>query len=400
MAEPKLITYNGKQYNFDDLEQTVLNNYNDYARRFGYNNNKFQKDYIGLTQILRELRNGNGGIETGRLVFNDTFATDKGDFGKARNKSKHYTNPTWMILDTIQRMDAYDPNAEKKKLSKDTLNNELIAEIGSIENLTPEYRLRAQREAVNKLLNKYSNIGDTYIIDTDFNINDYLNRLRELQSALDSETIDDDNYIFSRLGITNTNKPEEKKKEELKGREKFIASALETGLFDEDTAAKVWEKELPNLRKKWLESQGMQTINQPANNNNSNNNNSGNNSGNNSNKPDSNNNNDKPKNQPELPSSNLSFDNFNKWKDAYNQASKNQKTELELYLLNNADKMSGIPVSRSSGGNNHGIYKNNKGQLYVPENWGQRYKQNSDGIYVKFTRRRNGGYLKLLKNYK
>ena len=252
MAEPRLILYNGKQYDLDLLRDTVLNNYNTYARQFGYGKDKFQKDYIGLTQLLRELENGNAGIETGRITFKNNFGFERGDFGKARNKSKHYTNPAWMILDTIQKMNAYDSNAGKKKLNKSVLNQELSTEIGDISTLTPEYKLKVQKDAVNKLLAKYSNIGDNYVLDDDFDMNEYLGRLVELNKALETSTIDDDNYVFNRLGITNTNTKQEEAKE-LIGIDKIASDIMKSGLYSEAEARAEAELLLPEYKRKFLE---------------------------------------------------------------------------------------------------------------------------------------------------
>ena len=268
MAEPILIDYNGNQYDLAQLRDTVLNNYNDYARRFGYGRNKFQKDYQGLVEILRQLESGNARVETGRLIFNDTFADDKGAFGKARNKSKHYTNPAWMILDTIQKMDKYDKDKGKKKLSKSVLNQELQSGIGDISSLTPENRLEKQRRIVAKMLAKYSNLGDNYIIEDGFDLPEYLEYLRELQKNLDTAELADDDFSFNMLGLSNANKPEEKKPEQLKGYKAFRQKLLESNAFteaDEDLMKKEWEKALPELRKKAIDAAlGITTAEAPA----------------------------------------------------------------------------------------------------------------------------------------
>jgi len=94
----------------------VLDKYNSYASKFGYSKTKFMKDYQALTEMLRQIGIDEGvTFEPGRINFTGDFANEKGLFGKSRNKSKHYSHPAWMIIDTLQGMDPYEDEDNKKK---------------------------------------------------------------------------------------------------------------------------------------------------------------------------------------------------------------------------------------------------------------------------------------------
>ncbi len=218
-TQPRLIKYNNKDYDFDSLQQTVLNNYDKYARQFGYSRSKYEKDRQGLNELLSQMRSDTGAtVDPYQITFSSRWGNEKGAFGKARNKSRHYKNPTWMIIDTLQGMNAYDPNANKKKLNADVLNQELTSGFAGINGMKDAgNRKQATIQVINDLLSKYNNNLDNYVLDEGFVYDDYKNKLNALISAINSDSVTDDELAFWNLNPNLTNpliveesKPEEK----------------------------------------------------------------------------------------------------------------------------------------------------------------------------------------------
>ena len=266
---PVLIDFNGKQYDYNALKEAVYNNYDTYARRFGYSRSKYDKDRQGLIEILGQIESGNGTIQPDQIVFNGTWGEEKGSFGKARNRSRHYRNPTWMIIDTLRGMSPYDANAGKKKINQSTLNQELTTALSGISGLIhPGNKIRAQREAIAGLLNKYraDALPEGYIIEDGFDLNSYRTKLQDVLKALETtDREDDDEYAYYALGITNPNTPQEKPKEQNSGASAFIKAARDFGiteasLSDDALSTIYYNQQQPKLIDKFLESQGLSPI--------------------------------------------------------------------------------------------------------------------------------------------
>lgn len=264
LVQPKLIDYNGKQYDYSALKENVYKNYDTYARRFGYGRSKYDKDRQGLAEILGQLEAGNGTIQPDQIVFNSAWGDEKGSFGKARNKSRHYRNPTWMIIDTLQGMTPYDANAGKKKLNQSLLNQELSTALAGISGLTYEgNKLKAQQEAIQNIINKYGgeNLPEGYILDDGFDLPAYITKLNGVLTALGtSDRDDDDEYAYYALGLANPNKPKEKPED--KGVSAFIKSARDFGITEammrDDALSELYYKQkVPTMLKSFFEQQGL-----------------------------------------------------------------------------------------------------------------------------------------------
>jgi hypothetical protein len=113
------------------------------------------KDYQGLTELLRQISaDPNATFEAGRINFSGNYANERGAFGKDRKDSKHYTHPTWMILDTLQGMTPYEePKKEKEKISDSIITDAIKSRLKTgWESLDPEYKNKAISEAINSVL--------------------------------------------------------------------------------------------------------------------------------------------------------------------------------------------------------------------------------------------------------
>lgn len=389
---PVLIDFNGKQYDYNALKEAVYNNYDTYARRFGYSRSKYDKDRQGLIEILGQIEAGNGTIQPDQIVFNGTWGEEKGSFGKARNRSRHYRNPTWMIIDTLRGMSPYDANAGKKKINQSTLNQELTTALSGISGLThPGNKIRAQREAIAGLLNKYraDALPEGYIIEDGFDLNSYRTKLQDVLKALDTtDREDDDEYAYYALGITNPNTPQEKPTEQETPVSKFIKDARafgisETSLSDDALAQIYYKQKQPKLIDEFLKSQGLEpSTSSSTSSNTSSSTSSSTSSGTSSagvsagsthveNKPQQQNN--KPQQQQQ---NNKKYSNFATWFKDYRGLTTDQERRNH-FKTNFNTSWTDIP-SRGV------FYKDKNGKIHVP----------------KILSARSGGYLKLLKQYK
>lgn len=211
----KTIKYNGKDYDFYTLKENVYKNYDNYARQFGYGRSKYEKDRQGLAEIIGQLEAGNGTIEPDQIVFTNSWGNEKGTFGKNRNKSRHYTNPTWMIINTLQGMSEYNPDADKKKLNEAIIREELNNALSGLDQLTSDKnKMTIQNEAIDNILTKYATVPEGYILEDGFDLPAYLRKLESLKGALGTEELDDDELVYYRLNITNPNKPKPVEKPE------------------------------------------------------------------------------------------------------------------------------------------------------------------------------------------
>ena len=238
IQQPTTIRFNGKDYDFQTFYNNVIKNYDNYARQFGYGANKYRKDQKGLMEILGELQKGNGSVEPGQIVFNSPFGDQKGAFGRIRSNSRHYTNPAWMIINTLQNMQEYDPNAGKKKITENTIKQELQGRLSKVGNLKlGDNKKKAQLAAIDEIINKYTNgAPEGYVVDKNFELGEYLNKLGELRAAVDSERLDDDELAYFNLDMNN---PIESKPEETKA-ESGVAA------FIKDARKQFTEAELPD----------------------------------------------------------------------------------------------------------------------------------------------------------
>lgn len=245
--QPRLIKYNDKDYDFNTLQQTVLNNYDKYARQFGYGRSKYEKDRQGLVEILQQMQKDQSvTVNPYQIEFSDSWNTEKGTFGKPRNKSRHYQNPAWMIINTLQGMDVYNPDADKKKINDEFLRKEFQDRISGVgfENLNEENKKTVINNAISHVLN-YENIPDGYILEEGFNPKNYYDQLRALQSALGTtDNLSDDQLAYYNLGISNPNKPKEPEQTaEQKAYNEFKEEAYRSYIFNENTIQDLWQQE-------------------------------------------------------------------------------------------------------------------------------------------------------------
>ena len=250
-TQPRLIKYNNKDYDFDSLQQTVLNNYDKYARQFGYSRSKYEKDRQGLNELLSQMRSDTGAtVDPYQITFSSRWGNEKGAFGKARNKSRHYKNPTWMIIDTLQGMNAYDPNADKKKINDAFLRKEFQDRISGagFEDLNEENKRTVINNAIQHVLG-YEDIPEGYVLEEGFNPKNYYDQLRELQVALGTtDNLSDDQLAYYNLGIANPNKPKEPEQSaEQKAYNEFKEEAYRSYIFNENTIQDLWQKEKKDL---------------------------------------------------------------------------------------------------------------------------------------------------------
>ena len=384
-TQPKLIDYNGKQYDYSALKENVYKNYDTYARRFGYSRSKYEKDRQGLAEILGQLELGNGTIQPDQIVFNSDWGNERGSFGKARNKSRHYKNPTWMIIDTLQGMDTYNENDGKKKLNQSVLNQELSTALAKISELTYEgNKLRAQQEAIQNIINKYGTgtLPEGYVLDKDFNLPEYITKLNGVLTALSTtERDDDDEYAYYQLGITNPSKKEKPAEQKEEGVKAFIKAARDQNItevmMNDDALSKLYyEQKVPQLLKQFYESQGLtfqQTQTQQSSQQSSS---SGVSAGSTTTKKEPEDK-PKPKSKPETPPKTSSYSGFKLWYQDYRKL-KTPEEKRRHFSNFNAD-WTDIPRGRGE------FYRDVKGKVHVPSS---------------LQSRRLGGYLKLLKNYK
>lgn len=248
--QPILIKYNGNDYDFRTLKERVSDNYEKYARQFGYSKNKSDKDWQGLTEILLQLQQGNATVEPDQILFNNSWGNEKGTFGKVRNKSRHYRNPTWMIINTLRDMEKYDPNAGKKKINESTLNSELSTALSRIDTgLKNEgNKLSEQIRVINELKNKYINPSNDYVIEDGFDLQTYISKLDEVIKALGTkdEGVDDE-LAFFKLGI---DRPIQEKP--LTGFDAYLKGVRDNGFSEVDVPdAEVRRVYNQMMKKRW-----------------------------------------------------------------------------------------------------------------------------------------------------
>ena len=265
----KIINYNGKDYDFYKIREAVYRNYDNYARQFGYSQSKYDKDRWALEEIFNELLTNNGRIEPNQIIFNSDWGFQKGAFGKARNKSKHYRNPTWMIIDTIQNLDTptSSNSNQQKKITESFLKQELQSRLSGTKNLKGgNNRLEMQKEIVNDIINKYLNgtLPEGYIVDPEFDLPAYRLKLNKLLESLNSEPWEDDELSYYRLGLSNYNEPQETQATTSDDRSlaAFIASFRSRGLtpdsYPDDVLRRLYYKEVvPKMYDEVLQQWGI-----------------------------------------------------------------------------------------------------------------------------------------------
>ena len=261
----KTINYNGKDYDFYTLRENIYKNYDKYAQQFGYSRSKYDKDKIALAEILGRLENGEGTVYPDQITFTSDWGNQKGTFGKARNKSKHYRNPTWMIIDTLQGMDAYDPNAGLKKINENFIKQELLGKLNGIQNLSDVNKAKVQNQAIAEIMTKYGSgtLPEGYVLEEGFDLNSYINKIKDLQKALGTaDDKDDDELAYHWLGIENPIKPKEEKKTN-EAVTNFINDARALGITEaaqsDDALAQIYlNKIAPKLMDSLLKKYGIE----------------------------------------------------------------------------------------------------------------------------------------------
>lgn len=244
----RLITYGDNQYSFDALEKAVLDNYNNYASRFGYGRNKFMKDYQALTEMLRQLRQDQGAsFEAGKINFSGNYANEKGAFGKNRNQSKHYTHPAWMILDTLQGMTPYEePKPEKKKVSRAKLQSEFkdLLGVASIDDIPESQRTQVLTKALEDLQKRYnfSSNPEDWEFEENFGADYFNNMFTNARAALGTtETPDDDAYyLYTLFGLNKPTQKDESKSSYEGDKARFINGLVQRGI-SEEVATRYWD---------------------------------------------------------------------------------------------------------------------------------------------------------------
>lgn len=270
------VLYHGKEVDIDKLENTVISDYDNYARQFGYSRSKYEKDLQGLQEIMFQIRNSGATIDPYQITFTSQFGNEKGLFGKNRNKSRHYTNPTWMIIKTLQKMENGDGKSSsstksEKKLNETTIKQELQRELTRAGNLTNENnRKKAQLEAINAILGKYFNgtIPEGYTKDDNFDLDAYKNKLVDLQNAINSDNLNDDELAYYYLDMTNPVQQTQTKEPE-NGLAAFLAAAREAQIpyTDAQLTALYNKYVLPNKTNEFFASWGINIKNNNSSNN-------------------------------------------------------------------------------------------------------------------------------------
>ena len=203
-----VIKYNDTELDYNDIEKAVLNGWDDFLNTNSFygtprSNGTYKKKYEerragdkqALLKVLSDLRNNDDVVVTASGI-----TWNKGLNGliddPAHRRAAGYISKTLMNMQGKSK-------PEKKKLSKDILDKELIAQIGpDVSSLNQEYRTKAYNDAISYILGKYTNLDD-YDIAEGFDWDDYKSRLTGAQQALTTvDDLEDDKYwLQNRLGI-------------------------------------------------------------------------------------------------------------------------------------------------------------------------------------------------------
>ena len=204
--------YDGKEYDLDALKKSALANWEG-----------SDKDYRAMVEILQHMTDDEASYaDLNKINFGSNYATEKGMFGKDREKSKHYKRAVGYLLRQFQGMSPYEePVVEapaKAKLGLGVLGNDLKGFIGSTEGLTDEYKKKAIREGYKRALAKYKwDQPDLYDIEEGYDLPTLKGYLDQGLKSLDTnDQYADDNYYLSRFGVDNIFKPSQRNVDEEK----------------------------------------------------------------------------------------------------------------------------------------------------------------------------------------
>ena len=410
----RLITYGDNQYSFDALEKAVLDNYNNYASRFGYGRNKFMKDYQALTEMLRQLRQDQGAsFEAGKINFSGNYANERGAFGKNRNQSKHYTHPAWMILDTLQGMTPYEePKSEKKKVSRAKLQSEFkdLLGVASVDDIPESQRKQILTETLNNLQKRYDfSNPDDWEFEENFGADYFNNMFTNAKTALDTtETPDDDAYyLYTLFGLNKPTQKEESKSSYEGDKARFINGLVQRGI-SEEVATRYWDSNVeekiikPYIEQFFGNAPAQSSTSTPSTTTSSTTTSS-------AEVPESNTIGVTATSSPQASSNPVKsggdqnelneskesgeVSTFTDWERKYmNTKSVTERNKMITYLIRNKDKISGIPT-RSTG------YVKNKSGIWYDQKQKQ-FKTAQDKVITLGKNKKDGGYLELLKSYK
>ena len=213
MADVRKYKYDGKEYDFDAYKKEALNGIDSWLSGYNISDTRKGKIKQATIQLLERMNQDAGSSASlSGINFSDSYAKEKGDWGKNREDSKHYRNATSYLLSRFNQMSPYEePKPEKTKLSKQIIGDELNSLIQSTSALSDDNKITAQIEGINNLISKYKwDTPDIYDLEEGFDLSTAKTNLDNLKLAIeDRKTFDDDQLGYWRFGVQYNKKPEE-----------------------------------------------------------------------------------------------------------------------------------------------------------------------------------------------
>lgn len=201
--------YDGKEYDFDAFKQAAINGFDSFAQRYGLSGTKAEKTRQAMFDILQHMNDDEHSYaDLNRINFSSDYATTKGLFGKAPEKSKYYGWSTGYLTKVFNDMNPYEaPKPEEKpktKVTRQWLGQQLVDALGDISTYTDEQKRAESARAFNHVLSRISGPDADYDIEEGYDLPTFRNWLQEGATAAGTaDNFIDDNTYWGKLGIAN-----------------------------------------------------------------------------------------------------------------------------------------------------------------------------------------------------
>lgn len=240
--------YDNKEYDFEAYKKQAISNFDNWVKNYNLSGSRAAKIKDAMYDLLSHMQSDSiSKANLNSITFGGGYVGSKGLFGKKVKNSTHYKNAVAYLLNQFEQSSPYEaPKPEEKqktKISKESLGQEYLQLLGDTSQLNPEYSKKAQLDALTKILNKYKwDIPDEYEFEGGTG-EDFKNIITNAISAIGNDNgLDDDNYAYYQLGITNPFYVKPKEETETKGStdiNNLLSQAIRDGQITEDFARQI-----------------------------------------------------------------------------------------------------------------------------------------------------------------